>query len=325
MADGQTQAIEVDVQATDNDSTYGNELSAYTASVTSSVLNYRQENGRRYHGYRDGNYLLPNDEEESDRLDMIHEMMLTLMDRKLFLAPIGESPHRVIDLGTGTGIWAIDFGDRFPSAEVIGNDLSPIQPTLIPPNVRFIIEDFEDEWVYKSTFDFIHARFLACAVKDYKGLVKQCYSHTAPGGWVEFQDWNPNPYSEDKTIEGTSIEQYYKEVLEGFRKAGYVVNPGSNLEKWFREAGFKDIHVHRYRVPIGTWPKDNHYKKVGTWNLLQFESGGFEAGAMAVLTRYSGWSKEEVQILAAKTRTDARNRQIHALFDFYVVYGRKPE
>jgi len=41
---------------------------------------------------------------------MLHEMFLTLLDRKLYLAPIGESPRRVLDLGTGTGIWAIDFG-----------------------------------------------------------------------------------------------------------------------------------------------------------------------------------------------------------------------
>lgn len=31
------------------------------------------------------------------------------MGGKLFLAPI-SSPERVIDLATGTGIWAIDFG-----------------------------------------------------------------------------------------------------------------------------------------------------------------------------------------------------------------------
>ncbi|KAL1961620.1 hypothetical protein VTN77DRAFT_1395 [Rasamsonia byssochlamydoides] len=83
--------------------------SAYTTSLTSSVLNYRHENGRRYHAYRDGSYLMPNDETEADRLDILHEMVLTMMDMKLFLAPI-ESPQRVIDLGTGTGIWAIDFG-----------------------------------------------------------------------------------------------------------------------------------------------------------------------------------------------------------------------
>lgn len=53
---------------------------------------------------------MPNDKDEADRLDMLHEMILTNMHRKLFLAPIGEWPKRVIDLGTGTGIWAIDFG-----------------------------------------------------------------------------------------------------------------------------------------------------------------------------------------------------------------------
>lgn len=54
-------------------------------------------------------YLLPNDEAESDRLDLGHEMYLQILGRKLYLAPV-KNPQRVIDLGTGTGIWAIDFG-----------------------------------------------------------------------------------------------------------------------------------------------------------------------------------------------------------------------
>lgn len=33
---------------------------------------------------------MPNDEDEADRLDMLHEMTLQMMDQKLFLAPIGE-------------------------------------------------------------------------------------------------------------------------------------------------------------------------------------------------------------------------------------------
>lgn len=55
-------------------------------------------------------YLLPNDESENDRLDMVHELCLQILHRKLYLAPI-KSPQRVIDLATGTGIWAIDFGE----------------------------------------------------------------------------------------------------------------------------------------------------------------------------------------------------------------------
>lgn len=55
-------------------------------------------------------YYMPNDENEKERLDMMHELMLTMMGRKLFLSPIGSSPHRVLDLGTGTGMWAMEFG-----------------------------------------------------------------------------------------------------------------------------------------------------------------------------------------------------------------------
>jgi ubiquinone/menaquinone biosynthesis C-methylase UbiE len=55
--------------------------------------------------------MLPNDEQENDRLDMHHALMLHLLDGKLYLAPISKIPQRVLDLGTGTGIWAIDFGN----------------------------------------------------------------------------------------------------------------------------------------------------------------------------------------------------------------------
>ncbi|KAL1961504.1 hypothetical protein VTN77DRAFT_1665 [Rasamsonia byssochlamydoides] len=316
--------IEVDDRATENDSTYGDELSSYSVSLTSSVLNYRKENGRTYHGYRDGRYLMPNDEDEADRLDMLHEMTLTMMDRKLFLAPIGDSPQRAIDLGTGTGIWAIEFGEQFPSAEVIGVDLSPIQPSMVPPNVKFLIDDIEADWIYDRSFDYIHVRFLAGSLRNYKRLLQQAYENTVPGGWVEVHDWDTKLYSEDGSTKGTSIEQYYDVVPRAYTEAGYEVRPGPRLEGWFRDLGFENIHVQKYQIPMGVWPKDGHLKKLGLWNLLQMETG-FEAAALAVLTRHKAWTKEEVTVLAAKTRNDSRNPKIHGLFNFYAVYGQKPK
>jgi tRNA1(Val) A37 N6-methylase TrmN6 len=61
----------------------------------------------------------------------MHHIFGMMLNGELLLAPI-ENPHRVLDLGTGTGIWAIDFADKYPSAEVIGCDLSPIQPSWVP-------------------------------------------------------------------------------------------------------------------------------------------------------------------------------------------------
>ncbi|KAI5796040.1 hypothetical protein FPQ18DRAFT_387317 [Pyronema domesticum] len=49
-------------------------------------------------------------EKEQDRLDPYHELMRLVWDEKLHQAPLKE-PHRVLDIGTGTGIWAIDMAD----------------------------------------------------------------------------------------------------------------------------------------------------------------------------------------------------------------------
>ncbi|KAL1996320.1 hypothetical protein VTN49DRAFT_372 [Thermomyces lanuginosus] len=316
-------SVEVDTSY-ENDSSYGDELSSYSASLTSSVLDYRHENGRRYHGFHDGSYLLPNDEKENDRLDMVHELCLQMLHRKLYLAPI-KNPQRVIDLATGTGIWAIDFADLHPQAEVIGCDLSPTQPTLVPPNVKFVVDDIESEWAYeRNPFDFIHARYLAFAVRDFGRLIKQCYRSVKPGGWVEFQDWDGQPFSEDGSLKGTGIERYFKEVNGAFESAGYEVRPGPKLEQWFKEAGFVNIHVEKFIIPYGIWPKDKHLKRLGVWAQAGAEAG-YEAGALAVLTRYKEWTKEDVMLLASEARADGRKRGIHSMFNFYVVYGQRPE
>jgi ubiquinone/menaquinone biosynthesis C-methylase UbiE len=48
-------------------------------------------------------HAFPNDERELERLDMQHAMQTMLLKDKLFWSPIGRSPQRVLDLGTGTG------------------------------------------------------------------------------------------------------------------------------------------------------------------------------------------------------------------------------
>ncbi|QRD84128.1 S-adenosyl-L-methionine-dependent methyltransferase [Aspergillus flavus] len=107
----------------------------YRTSITSSVLNYKYGPYNRCfssldiplpsygeldeHAYREGEYALPNDEEEQERMDLLHHIYSLILDGEIHIAPI-KTPQRVLDIGTGTGIWA--------SSEVIGNDLSPIQP-----------------------------------------------------------------------------------------------------------------------------------------------------------------------------------------------------
>ena len=66
-------------------------------------------------------------------------------------------------------------GDRYPSAEVLGLDLSPIQPSWVPPNVRFLIDDVEAEWLNGDNWDFVHLRNMIPVMKDPVALLKQAY------------------------------------------------------------------------------------------------------------------------------------------------------
>ncbi|KAK2038085.1 hypothetical protein LZ31DRAFT_599947 [Colletotrichum somersetense] len=118
-------------------------------SLRSGILECRRENGRTYHSLSDGKYAGPNDEREQERLDIINHLWMLALDGALCLCPKnrpGSSRH-VLDLGTGTGIWALDYADEHPQANVVGVDLSPIQPEYVAPNCAFEIDDVEKEWM----------------------------------------------------------------------------------------------------------------------------------------------------------------------------------
>lgn len=113
------QPIEADSTSDYDTDSVGSDLT----SIASSIFEYQYENGRRYHAYRAGRYVLPNDEKEQDRLDLMHHVFRLSLCGSLCLTQL-DNPLKVLDVGTGTGIWAIQFADEFPSAEVIGTDVS---------------------------------------------------------------------------------------------------------------------------------------------------------------------------------------------------------
>lgn len=86
----------------------GSDRDDKSISLRTSIYEHSYSNGRRYHRYRHGRYPIPNDEAEQSREDMLHAMMLEATDGRLFYAPLADNPQRIIDLGTGTGTWAME-------------------------------------------------------------------------------------------------------------------------------------------------------------------------------------------------------------------------
>lgn len=63
-------------------------------------------------------------------------------------------------------------------------------------------------------------------------------------------------HSADGTLDGTTMNEYFEQIIPAFAKAGYDIRHGRSLEEWVKKAGFINVTVKKQLVPLGTWPKD---------------------------------------------------------------------
>ncbi|KAH8687419.1 S-adenosyl-L-methionine-dependent methyltransferase [Tricladium varicosporioides] len=319
------QAVTTIEAGDDSDDGYETEVdSRASTSISSSVRDYAFEHGRRYHSFRAGKYQFPNDDAEQEREDMKHAMIVNLCGGKLHYAPL-ENPQNILDVGTGTGIWAIDAGDEYPSAQILGIDLSPIQPSWVPPNVKFMVDDAESPWLHpQNTFDFIHARHMCSSIKQWPKLLEEAYDKLQPGGWIELQDLEFQAKCDDGTLKETyEVSKLFKFVTQGLAVFGVDLLGMRKNAELLREAGFINVERKIFKIPIGTWPKHKTMKTIGLYMRSSIYDG-LQAITLGPFTRGLKWSVEEVELFLVQVRRELMDSSTHAYIPFHVIYGQKP-
>jgi SAM-dependent methyltransferase len=113
----------------------------------------------------------------------------------------------VVDVGTGSGAWVVEVAQQFINARVYGTDISPVQPTLVPKNVDFIIADLVNGLTFDDcSTDLVNSRY--------------CYTYSdydwdrLLGGGIREKQWAP----------------YVQEILR-------ILKPGSGYAQ-FIELGY---------------------------------------------------------------------------------------
>ncbi|PVF94105.1 S-adenosyl-L-methionine-dependent methyltransferase [Serendipita vermifera] len=187
--------------------------------------------GRTFSNLGD-NYVLPSstkDQEESNRLNrqglgikiaMGLYFCPDIVER--LLHPAEGASSKILDVGCGTGMWAIDMARRFPHVSVLGVDLAPHSPGLeaYPPNVRFEVHDINLGMAkFHNQFDMIQMRCVVGGINDMGKTLSELFLSLKPGGFLTIIDGD---YLLDEN--GTQFIKIVKlpgdDVMEGASDAG---------------------------------------------------------------------------------------------------------
>ncbi|KAK7914788.1 S-adenosyl-L-methionine-dependent methyltransferase, partial [Apiospora marii] len=274
--------------------------------------------GRTYQSFREGRYFLPNDPAEQDRLDLQHASFELVLGGRLGLAPVRE-PKFVIDVATGTGIWANEFARQHPASHVVGTDLSLIQPANAPPNCEFIKEDSEDEWVFPPyKFDYVHLRAVFTCFNDPRKVMRHAFENLSEGGWIEYMDGDLELTSNTRSLEGSAASNWASHAIRGAAAQGRDIKVSRNYRDWLVETGFVDVVEWKFMMPLGTWPKEPRQRLIGDYTRTNIYEGARGIGLKMIAGL--GLPPEEVEkiIEDAKHEIKTNINDYEAYFPGYI-------
>ncbi|GJC94390.1 methyltransferase [Colletotrichum higginsianum] len=221
--------------------------------------------------------------------DLQHHIWLITLDGELGTSPGRHTAKRVLDMGTGTGIWAIDFA-----------------------NCSFEIDDLELNWEWNQPFDYIFNRSVAGSWSNFRSIIQKAYDNLEPGGYFEIQDLELPSYCDDGTVPPTAaLYRWQNALVDASNEIGRPLNYAPSSLGDLRDVGFVEIRHRVFQWPFNSWPEDPKLKEIGRWNCANLDMG-LEGFSLALMTRVKGWTRDAVEELCEEVKREVVDTRLHA-------------
>ncbi|KAI0807727.1 S-adenosyl-L-methionine-dependent methyltransferase [Fomes fomentarius] len=309
-------------------------LYSFSSSVDGRLM-LRQAYGRMLNNQND-TYFLPADNEEHRRLDLQHQI-ITLALGGLYPAPnlvrraLAPRPGKVptvLDVGTGSGSWAIDMAKQFPHCSVVGVDLAP--PRVdgdLPLNCRFEIDDANLGFShYRGSFDVIHARSISAGIRDFPHLLEEFAQALRPEGILLlgdgdmqlYDEWQePLAYAEEGSPGFSWTHRVFFAGYNAMKNRGGSIDSTSMSPSWLRAIdAYTDVGWHKVFIPIGPWRYADYRERVLA-EMLREDCLRY-IGTMAPLLLSEGYLPESVEKMQREAAIELRELRVrlHSRWSF---------
>ncbi|KXJ93798.1 S-adenosyl-L-methionine-dependent methyltransferase [Microdochium bolleyi] len=230
----------------------------------SAIIHHTEDEGGHYieaYGHKfhsSGNIYVPFDESEQRHMHARHRLLRVCLDGALTNTRLSPEIRTIVDIGTGTGVWAIEMASRYPGARITGIDISNIQSRIVPGNVDYIIADIEQPWEIDDGYaDFVHMRDITGGIRNWPALVAQAQRKLKGGGLLEMTEIRTTPHDFDGKFDDADLCPSYTKLYKSLAdKVQMDFDPAPKFPEWLHEAGFENVTQRMELLPIGNWARD---------------------------------------------------------------------
>jgi ubiquinone/menaquinone biosynthesis C-methylase UbiE len=234
----------------------------------------------------------------------------------------------VLDLGCGSGGWAMDIARQYPEISVTGvdNNESLLQYVRAHAKVRELENiqfqtmnilqplDFPD-----ASFDLVNARclFSSFTPKDWPPLLQECKRILRPGGTLRLTEM------ERANTNSPALEKFwdiYAKALfvsgRSFSRTGRFIGLTPYLGSLLHEAGFEQIGNRAHTPDVSSWTPDAELWRQSTdmtWGLL-----------IPFLVKSGVTTDEEIQQLRTQAHIEMLSDDYRGMSFYYTAWGTKP-